>query len=119
MAYAAIGAAIEVHRVLGPGLIEGIYEDALCAELGIRKIPFERQVPVDVVYKERKLGELRLDVLVRQQLVLELKATDAIAPVHLAQLLSYLKATQLRLGLLINFNVPELRLGLKRVVLKR
>ncbi len=74
---------------------------------------------VPVHYKGRELGELRIDALVHEKLVVELKATDAIAPVHLAQLLSYLKATELRLGLLINFNVPILRHGIKRVVLKR
>jgi len=114
-----IGAAIEVHRRLGPGLLEGLYEAALCTELQLRNVSFKRQVPVSVLYKGLLLGELRIDVLVHEKLVLELKSTDTIAPVHLAQLLSYLKATDLRLGLLINFNVSTLRQGIKRVVLKR
>ena len=119
LAYAVIGAAIEVHRRLGPGLLEGLYEAALCTELQLRNVSFKRQVPVSVLYKGLLLGELRIDVLVHEKLVLELKSTDTIAPVHLAQLLSYLKATDLRLGLLINFNVSTLRQGIKRVVLKR
>jgi GxxExxY protein len=96
-AYCTIGAAIEVHRVLGPGLLESVYEEALCIELAARGIPFARQVRVGVAYKVHNVGEVGLDVLVCEKLILELKATDGIAPVHLAQLLSYLKATRLSL----------------------
>ena len=115
--YLTIGAAIEVHRILGPGLLESIYEEALCAELVTRRLQFARQVRASVMYKQRSVGEVRLDLVVCERVVLELKATDGIAPIHVAQLLSYLKATRLRLGLLINFNVPELRYGIKRLVL--
>jgi len=117
--YRTIGAAIEVHRLLGPGLLESVYEEALCIELANRGIPFARQVSRSVLYKQRKVGEIRLDVLVHEKLVLELKATEGIAPIHIAQLLFYMKATQLPLGLLLNFNVTELRYGIKRLVLKR
>jgi len=116
LAHKVIGAAISVHRVLGPGLLESVYEEALCVELGLRRIQFARQVPVGVTYKRRRVGEARLDLLVNQRLVVELKSVDGIAPIHVAQLLSYLKITGLNLGLLINFNVPMLRDGIKRLV---
>lgn len=113
-----IGAAIEVHRVLGPGFLESVYEAALCAELEERGIPYARQAVVEVSYKGRPVGESRLDLLIDHRLILELKATDALAPIHVAQVLSYLRATNLHLGLLINFNVPRLRDGgIKRVIL--
>ena len=112
---AVIGAAIEVHRVLGPGFVEAVYERALCAELTQRGIPFVAQAVVVVRYKDMPVGEARLDVVVADKLVLELKAVDAYSPVHLAQVLSYLKATGLPLGLLINFNVRVLRDGIRRV----
>jgi GxxExxY protein len=111
-----IGAAIEVHRVLGPGFGESVYERALCAELQERSIPFVEQANVAVRYKGHPVGEARLDVLVAGTLILELKAVDAYVPVHAAQVLSYLKATELPLGLLINFNVRVLRDGIRRVV---
>src|ERR1700690_210130 len=113
---AVIGAAIEVHRGLGPGLLEAFYEEALCIELGARGTPFQRQVPVGVLYRGVVLGDARLDLLVNSRLVVELKATERYAPVHLAQVLSYLKATELTLALLINFNVVSLRHGIRRVV---
>jgi GxxExxY protein len=113
---AVIGAAIEVHRVLGPGFLESLYEQALCLELARRAIFFARQVGVSVLYKGTPIGEARLDLVVEGRLLVELKATEGYAPTHLAQVLSYLKATQLTLGLLINFNVPSLRQGLRRVV---
>lgn len=115
-AHAVIGAAIEVHRVLGPGYLESVYEEALCLELGDRGIPFERQVPFAVNYKGRPVGTGRLDVLVGGVLVVELKAADALLPVHRAQVLSYLRATNLPLGLLLNFKAPTLRDGLERIV---
>ncbi len=113
-----IGAAIEVHRLLGPGFLESVYEDALCIELRLRGIPFVRQRPFALEYKGHSIGNARLDLLVGGRLVVELKAVDALAPIHSAQVLSYLKMTGARLGLLINFNVPALRRGgIKRIVL--
>lgn len=116
LARRVIGAAIEVHRILGPGLLESIYEEALCVELALAGIAFARQVPVTVHYKRHHIGDARLDLLVGDQLIVELKNVEGIAPVHIAQVLSYLKIKRLRLGLLVNFNVPELRLGIKRVI---
>jgi GxxExxY protein len=116
LAYAVIGGLIEVHRFLGPGLLESVYEEALCVELGLRRISFARQVALSVEYKQHRVGEARLDVLVGEKLILELKAVDSLAPVHVAQLLSYLKIARLRLGLLVNFNVPELRTGIRRLI---
>ena len=117
LAPAVIGAAIEVHRSLGPGFLESVYEEALCIELDVRRIPFERQWPVAVNYKGHPVGEGRLDLLVGGVLVVELKAVEGVAPIHVAQVMSYLKATGHRLGLLINFNVPFLKNGIKRIVL--
>ncbi|KYF56168.1 GxxExxY protein [Sorangium cellulosum] len=111
-----IGAAIEVHRVLGPGFLESVYEEALGVELSLRQIPFRRQVVVGVDYKGRVVGEGRVDMLVADRLFVELKAIERLGAIHVAQLLSYLKALRLRHGLLITFNVPALRLGIKRVV---
>ncbi len=116
LAYAVIGAAIEVHRLLGPGYLESVYEEALCVELTLRGIRFARQLPIGVQYKGRKVGEARLDLVVDDSLVVELKAVEGVAPIHVAQILSYLKATRLRLGLLISFNVTTLRRGIKRVI---
>ncbi|MDZ7592676.1 MAG: GxxExxY protein [Rubrivivax sp.] len=111
-----IGAAIEVHRVLGPGLLEGIYERALRVELASRAIACRAQVPVPVVYKGQSLGsDLRLDLVVDARVIVEVKAVAALEEVHAAQLLSYLRLTGLRAGLLINFNVPVLRHGIRRV----
>jgi GxxExxY protein len=117
LARRVIGAAIEVHRVLGPGFLESVYESALCLELSTRGVNYERQAVVAVEYKGHFVGEGRLDILVENQLVVELKTIEAFAPIHTAQVLSYLKATGCKLGLLINFNVPVLKQGLKRVVL--
>jgi len=112
-----IGAAIEVHRYLGPGLLESLYEKALCHELERREIKFSSQVSVPVVYKNIVLGEHRLDLLVEDTVIVELKAVERIDPVFNAQLLSYLRLTQKKLGLLINFNVPLLRDGISRIIL--
>jgi GxxExxY protein len=112
-----IGAAIEVHRRLGPGLLEALYEKALCIELTERKVKHVRQFPVEVKYKKYVIGENRLDLLVENSLIVELKSVDCLAPIHIAQLIAYLKCTGYRLGLLINFNVPLLRQGIKRIVL--
>lgn len=117
LASAVIGAAIEVHRVLGPGYLESVYEEALAVELKLRGIAFERQKAISVEYKEHTVGEGRLDLLVGNRLVVELKAVDAFAPIHTAQVMSYLKTLNLPLGLLINFNVPLLKHGIKRVIL--
>jgi GxxExxY protein len=114
-----IGAALEVHRALGPGFLESVYEEALCVELSLRGIPFARQVPIRVAYKGNTVGEARLDILVDGCMVVELKATESIAPIHVAQVISYLKATKLPLGLLLTFNVSLLRDGIKRIVQSR
>ncbi len=110
---AVIGAAIEVHRVLGPGFHEDVYETALCRELTLRGFRFDRQVPLAIEYKGEVVGEGRLDLLVEGQLVVELKACDALLPLHRAQCVSYLCATGHRVALLINFNVPILKDGIR------
>jgi GxxExxY protein len=117
VAQAVIGAATEVHRALGPGFLESVYEQAMSIELGLLGISFERQVPVAVSYKGHSIGESRLDLLVEAMLIVELKAVDQLAAIHTAQVMSYLKATGHRLGLLINFNVVRLKDGVRRVVL--
>jgi GxxExxY protein len=112
-----IGAAIEVHKVLGPGLLESAYEECLCRELELRKIPHERQKDLPVEYKGVKLDcGYRLDILVQNTLIVELKACESLQPIHEAQLLTYLKLTGIKLGLLINFNVPLLKQGIRRLV---
>ena len=114
---AVIGAAIEVHRVLGPGLLESVYERCLCHELKLRAIPHQRQVPLPVVYKGVAIdADLYMDIVVQGQLVLELKAVDVLHPIHEAQLLTYLKLSGIHCGLLINFNVRLLKDGIKRLV---
>lgn len=117
LAHAAIGAAIEVHRHLGPGLLEPLYEEAFCLELVERQIAFERQLKVPISYKGHPIGENKLDLLIREQLIVEVKAVERLAPIHSAQLISYLRIKGLQLGLLINFNVLLLKEGIKRVVL--
>ena len=117
IASAAIGAALEVHRILGPGFHEGIYEEALAMELELRGISFERQKMISVSYKGRRIGEGRTDFFVENSLIIELKAAEKLLPVHHAQVISYLKATGCRLGLLINFHESVLRQGIRRVVL--
>lgn len=113
-----IGAAIEVHRALGPGLLESAYEICFCRELNLREIQFQRQLPIPLEYKGVKLDcGYRADVIVEETLLLELKAVDALLPIHEAQLLSYLKLTGLKVGLLINFNVELLKNGIRRRVL--
>jgi GxxExxY protein len=111
-----IGAAIEVHRVLGPGYLEVVYERALAVEFTLRGIPFSRQAHLDVQYKEHPVGVGWNDFLVAGQLVVELKAVEALTPVFTAQLISYLKARNLMLGLLINFNEPLLKNGIRRLI---
>jgi GxxExxY protein len=116
LANAVIGAAIEVHKHLGPGYLENVYEQALAVELGLRDIPHVRQHPVSVAYKGTSVGEGRLDFLVAGKLIVELKAVESILPIHKSQLISYLKAMSLPLGLLMNFNVRMMRDGIQRIV---
>jgi GxxExxY protein len=113
-----IGAAIEVHRHLGPGLLESAYEECLCHELHLRGISFRRQVDLPVEYKGLKLDcGYRLDLIVNEEVVVELKCVEKVLPVHEAQLLTYMQLTGKRVGLLINFNVPLLTRGITRRVL--
>ena len=112
-----IGAAIEVHKHLGPGFIESVYDTALGYELNLQKINFERQKEMDIVYKGIKIKGQRLDFLVEEQLIVELKAVDAILPIHVVQVTSYLKTTGLRIGLILNFKMRLLTAGgIKRVI---
>ena len=116
--HAVIGAAIEVHRQLGSGLLESAYRECLCRELMLRDIAFEREVPLPVEYKGIRLEcGYRLDFLVDKTVVVEIKAVDALAPVHDAQLLTYLRLGGWRFGLLINFNVAVLKNGIHRRIL--
>ncbi len=118
LTFALIGAAIEVHRVLGPGLLECLYHRALRFELSSRGIDFRSEVPVPVNYKGENLGDdLRIDLIVQDRLVVEIKAVDQLHPIHEAQLITYLKLTGIHTGLLINFNVRLLKDGVKRMVL--
>jgi GxxExxY protein len=111
-----IGAAIEVHKALGPGLLESTYEECLCIELGLRNIPFERQQEIPIEYKGVNLNHAyRLDIVVPNKLIVELKACESLEPIHDAQLLTYLKLSGIKVGLLINFNVPVLKEGIKRL----
>ena len=112
-----IGAALEVHRALGPGLLESAYESCLAHEFSLSSLAFERQVPLPLVYKSLPLEcGYRLDFLVEKKVVLEVKAVAALEAIHQAQLVSYLKLGGWRIGLLINFNVPILKTGIKRIV---
>ena len=117
LSYKVIGCAMEVYNVLGPGLLESAYEKALIHELQINGLSVSSQVPVEMQYKGVNLGEgLRLDLLVEDSLIVELKSIDELKPVHYKQLLTYLKLLDKRIGLLINFNVNDFRDGIKRVV---
>jgi GxxExxY protein len=114
-----IGAAIEVHRVLGPGLLESAYEDCLAWELTQRRPRVTRQTSIPVRYKELRIDEgYRADMVVNEAVILELKCVDSFQPIHIAQVLTYLKMTDLKLGLLLNFKVDIMRNGIKRVVNK-
>ncbi len=113
-----VQSALEVHRRLEPGLLENVYETCFCHELSKRKVSFKRQIPVPIRYDGLSFDSaLRLDVIVEDCVICELKAIEMILQVHHAQVLSYLKLTKLRLGFLINFNCPTLRQGLKRIIL--
>jgi GxxExxY protein len=118
LARAFLRAAVEVHRALGPGFLESVYEEALCIELSERAIPFQRQQCISIQYKNRPVGQARVDLVIDSALLVELKAVETLVPIHLAQIISYLRATRIRLGLLVNFNVPLLlRNGVKRFIL--
>ncbi|MCB1023920.1 MAG: GxxExxY protein [Acidobacteria bacterium] len=112
-----IGAAIEVHRTLGSGLLESIYEEALCHEFTLRNIEFRRQIEVDVIYKGKIIKGQRLDILVKNDVIVEIKSLAKLPAVATAQVLSYLKATNLKRGLLINFGENRLVDGIKRISL--
>lgn len=118
LTHAVIGCAIEVHRLLGPGMLESAYEACLAHELVRQGLKVERQVAVPIEFKDITLEcGYRLDVLVNDNVVVEIKSVDSLLPVHTAQLLTYLRFAKKRVGLLLNFNVPSLRQGLKRFVL--
>jgi len=113
-----IGAAMEVHRILGPGLLESIYEACLVLELGRMSIKVDRQVPVPIIYKGELAGQpLRMDLIIENDVIVEVKAVEKLIPIHQAQLMTYLKLTQCSVGLLINFNSVLIKDGIKRMVL--
>lgn len=112
-----ISAAIEVHRTLGPGLLEAIYEEALCYEFGLVGLSFQRQISVDVIYKGHVIQGQRLDLLVENEVVVEIKSVRSLPEIASSQLLSYLKASNLKRGLLINFGEKQLTSGVKRISL--
>ncbi|MFZ3383615.1 MAG: GxxExxY protein [Candidatus Methanoperedens sp.] len=112
-----VGAAIEVHRTLGPGLLESTYEGCLCHELALNQIPFERQALLPVIYKGIRLDcGYRVDIIVDNKVILELKSVAEVQPIHKAQLLTYLKLSGIKLGLLLNFNVLLMKDGINRFV---
>lgn len=112
-----IGAAIEVHRTLGPGLLESAYEECICYELELRRIKFERQKALPIHYKGKRLDcGYRLDIVIDNKIITELKSIEKIEPIHKAQLLSYLKLSGQKLGLLLNFNVSVMKDGIVRLV---
>jgi GxxExxY protein len=114
LSYEVVGAAMEVHRVLGPGFLEGVYQQELACELALRKIPFEQQAPLPVEYKGQRIGDYRADFVIAGEGVVEIKAVGALAPGHEAQTIHYLAATELRLALLLNFGTQSLQV--KRVI---
>jgi GxxExxY protein len=112
-----ISCAIEVHSLLGPGLLENLYEEAMEHELKSRGIEYKRQKELEIKYKGNPIGNYRLDYLIEDKVIVELKCVEAIKGIHVAQVLTYLKAENLRVGLLINFNVDRLKEGIRRVIL--
>jgi GxxExxY protein len=112
-----IGCAIEVHKSLGPGLPETAYESALCIELRSAAIPFVRQIGIPLYYKEELISEYRPDLIVDGRVIVEVKSIERLAPVHTSQMLTYLRVSQLKTGLLLNFNMAQMRQGIHRVVL--
>ena len=117
LAHKVIGCAIEVHRELGPGFLESVYEEALCIELASNNIPFKRQFETGIKYKSQIVGKGGIDILVADKIVVELKTVERFEPIHMAQIISYLKTTQCQLGLLMNYNVTILKHGIKRLIL--
>lgn len=117
LSYRVLGLAVEVHRELGPGLLESVYEEAFAYELSQAGIPFSRQIEVPLLYKGIRLScGYRIDLLIEETLIIELKSVNELLPLFHAQLLTYLRLARLPLGLLINFNVPKLKGGIQRVV---
>ncbi len=112
-----IGCCIQVHAAIGPGLLEGVCSRAVCIELDYEGIPYEREKQIPVTYRDQLLCHHRLDIVVAEQLILELKSVERLNPVHRAQLLTYLRMSKVRAGLLVNFNVAVLKDGIKRIVL--
>lgn len=118
IAHAVIGAAIEVHRILGPGFLESVYRKALKHELALRGLSAEEELPLSICFKDLRIDGQRVDLLVERRIIIELKCVECFAPIHEAVLLSYLKSTKLRLGILLNFKTVILKDGsIKRVVL--
>ena len=118
LATALVDSAFKVHQTLGPGLLESVYESCVSIELSRRGISYERQAPMPLVYEGVNVnGGFRLDLLVEKSVVMEIKAVEKLLPIHQSQVLTYLKLANLRLGLLINFNVPMFKEGVKRIVL--
>jgi GxxExxY protein len=112
-----VGCAIEVHRHLGAGLLESVYEAALCVELALKNLPFKRQVRLPLQYKGQLISEHRVDLIVDDAVVVEVKAIQRLEPIHVAQVLTYLRVSGIRVGLILNFNNVVLRHGIRRVVL--
>jgi GxxExxY protein len=116
LARAVVDSVMEVHRALGPGFSESVYEEALATELALRCIPFERRVQVAISYKGEEVGRGQLDLLVADELIVELKAVDSLCAFHTAQVISYLKATRHRVALLVNFNNRLMKDGIRRII---
>ena len=116
VAHEVIGAAIEVHRILGPGYLENVYQRALAIELASRGVRFRREVPLELLYRNEVVGEYRLDLVVAESLVVELKAVEQLLDIHRAQVITYMKVGAYQLGLLINFNVRLLKDGIRRII---
>lgn len=117
LAREVVDAALKVHKAMGPGLLESVYEACLAHELNSRSVPFETQVSLPIIYQDMTLNAgLRLDMVIAKQLIVELKSVETLLPIHESQMITYLKLSGLRLGLLINFNVRLLRDGIKRIV---
>ena len=112
-----IGCAVEVHRRLGPGLLENVYESALCIELRTQGLSYERQIGIPLYYRGELISEHRPDLVVEKEVVVEVKSVERLSPLHWAQVLTYLRVTGLKVGLLLNFNSPTLRAGTRRIVL--
>jgi len=116
LATQVVDACFAVHSALGPGFLESVYQRALAVELASRGVPFVREVPVQVRYKDQVVGDGRLDLVADDRIVIECKTVDALHDIHRAQLISYLKATGMKLGFLVNFNTPRIKDGLARIV---